>query len=123
MYEDRALGKITPERYEKLASGYEKEQSELKAELETLSIQLENMEQQDKRVQDFIENAKADLEMEKLTPKLLKLFISRIEVYEKPEKHSKSCGNDVMIHYSFLSTHNPMPVLTPTKNRTFTQAV
>lgn len=80
------------------------------------------MEHQDKAVQDFIENAKADLEMEELTPKLLKLFISRIEVYEKPEKHSRTCGNDVMIHYSFHSMHKPMPVLTPTKNRTFTQA-
>ena len=76
----------------------------------------------DKAVQDFIENAKADLEMEELTPKLLKLFISRIEVYEKPEKHSKTCGNDVVIHYSFHSMHQPMPVLTPSKNRTFTQA-
>ncbi|WP_298531043.1 recombinase family protein [uncultured Ruminococcus sp.] len=123
LYEDRALGKITSERYEKLASGYEKEQSEIKAELEILSIQLENMEYQDKAVQDFIENAKADLEMEELTPKLLKLFISRVEVYEKPEKHSKTCGNDVVIHYSFHSMHKPMPVLTPSKNRTFTQAV
>ncbi|WP_295077231.1 recombinase zinc beta ribbon domain-containing protein [Ruminococcus sp.] len=122
LYEDRALDKITLERYDKLASGYEKEQSEIKAELETLSIQLENMEHQDKAVQDFIENAKADLEMEELTPKLLRLFISRIEVYEKPEKHSKTCGNDVVIHYSFHSMHKPMPVLTPSKNRTFTQA-
>ena len=89
LYEDRALGKITPERYEKLASGYEKEQSEIKAELETLSIQLENMEYRDKAVQDFIKNAKAGLEMEELTPKLLKLFISSIEVYEKPESIPK----------------------------------
>lgn len=122
LYEDRALGKITPERYEKLASGYEKEQCDLEAELEVLSTQLDSMEQQDKSVQEFIENAKTDLEMDELTPKLLKLFISRIEVYEKPEKHSKTCGNDVVIHYSFHSMHKPMSVLTPTENRTFTQA-
>ena len=83
LYEDRALGKITPERYEKLASGYEKEQCELEAELVDHSEHLDSMEQKDKSVQDFIENEKDDLEMEELTPKLLTLFISRIEVYER----------------------------------------
>ena len=79
------------------------------------------MEQHNKKVQEFIKNAKAYLEMEELTHKLLKLFITRIEVYEKPDKYLKTYRNDVEIHYSFLSTHKLMSVLTPTKNKTFTQ--
>ena len=33
LYEDRATGRITPERYESMASGYEQEQLEKKQEL------------------------------------------------------------------------------------------
>ena len=63
LYEDRVTGRITPERYDSLAAGYEKEQAELKAELSTLSNQLDNMSLQEKYVQDFIEKAKANIEM------------------------------------------------------------
>ncbi|WP_278244597.1 recombinase zinc beta ribbon domain-containing protein [Ruminococcus flavefaciens] len=103
LYEDRALGKITPERYDKLASGYEKEQSELVSDLEVLSLQLDSMEQHEKAVQEFIDNAKNNLDMEEVTPKLLRLFVTRIEVYERPEKYAK---NAVMRYrYTIHSFH------------------
>ncbi len=87
LYEDRVSGRITPERYDSLAAGYEKEQSELKAELSTLSNQLDNMSLQEKYVLDFIEKAKANIELKEVTPELLRAFISRIEVYEKPSEN------------------------------------
>ena len=39
--------------------------------------------------------------MPKLTPELLRVFIRRIEVYEKTEKYSRTCGNTIVIHYTF----------------------
>ena len=39
--------------------------------------------------------------MPKLTPELLRVFIRRIEVYEKFEKHSRTAGNPIRIHYAF----------------------
>ena len=82
----RASGRITPERYDKLAVGYETEQRELVSELAKLSTELDSMHQRDKCIREFIENAKANLEIKEITPKILKTFISRIDVYEKPEK-------------------------------------
>ena len=41
------------------------------------------------------------IEMPKLTPELLRVFIRRIEVYEKTEKYSRTCGNTIVIHYTF----------------------
>ena len=123
LYEDRALGRITPERYDKYAEGYEKEQRELIAELAVLSDQLDCMEQHEKAVQEFIDNAKNNLDMEEVTPKLLRLFVTRIEVYERPEKYAKNCGNAIQIHYPFLSLHQPRPALTPSTNKTYVQAV
>ncbi len=123
LYEDRVSGRLSPERYDSLAASYEKEQSELKVELAELSNQLDNMSLQEKYVLDFIEKAKANIEMKKVTPELLKAFISRIEVYEKPEKYSRTCGNMVLIHYTFHSINRPVPMLVPTENKTFAQAV
>ena len=71
---------------------------------------------------DFIEKAKANIELKEVTPELLRAFISRIEVYEKPEKYSRTCGNMILIHYTFLSINKPTPMFTPTENKTFAQA-
>gem|GEM_PF-3233418 len=68
LYEDRVVGRITSERYDSLAAGYESEQSELR---------------------------------NKLTAELFRVFIRRIEVFEKPEKYSRTCGNTIVIHYTF----------------------
>ena len=121
LYEDRVSGRITPERYDSLAAGYEKEQSELKAELSTLSNQLDNMSLQEKYVLDFIEKAKANIELKEVTPELLRAFISRIEVYEKPEQYSRTCGNTILIRYTFQTTHEPAPILKPSENKSFAQ--
>ncbi len=37
----------------------------------------------------------------RITPELLRVFIRRIEVYEKAEKYSRTCGNRIVIHYMF----------------------
>lgn len=39
--------------------------------------------------------------MPELTPELLRVFIRRIDVYEKAEKYSRTCGNRIVIHYTF----------------------
>ena len=123
LYEDRASGRITPECYDKYAEGYEKEQKELEAVLADLYEQLNCMEQHDKAVQNFIDNAKKELDMEEVTPKLLRLFVTRIEVYERPEKHSRTCGNAIQIYYTFHSLHQPRLALAPTTNKTYAHAV
>ena len=101
LYEDRVCGRITPERYDIMAGSYEQEQAELKQELESISAQINEMDLREKYVRDFMENARTYIEMPKLTPELLRVFIHRIDVYEKEEKYSRTCGNTIMIHYTF----------------------
>ena len=43
---------------------------------------------QEQYIRKFIEQAKTYIEMPKLTAELLRVFIRRIEVFEKPEKYS-----------------------------------
>ena len=60
------------------------------------------MKVQEKCVRDFINIAKQYTEIRKLTPEILKTFISRIEVYEKAVKHSRTCGNHIVIYFTFM---------------------
>lgn len=108
LYEDRVTGRITPERYDSLANGYEQEQLQLKSKLAELESQIDSVNLREDCIRKFMEKAKEYMEMPKLTPELLKTFIRRIEVYEKPEKYSRTCGNTIVIHYTFeVETHQP----------------
>ena len=103
LFEEMATGRMTQERYDKLASGYEKEQRELETELAELSMELNDMDKRDTEVRRFIEKAKTNIEMREVTPEILKAFVTRIDVYEKPEKYSRTCGNMIEIHYTVPS--------------------
>lgn len=112
LYEDRVCGRITPERYDVMAGGYEQEQAELRQELTTITEHIGEIDMREKCIQEFMNKAKEYIEMPKLTPELLRVFIRRIEVYEKPEKYSRTCGNPIIIHYAFqLPEQNGMPAI------------
>ena len=101
LYEDRVVGRITVERYGKMACGYEQEQAELKLELESLNKGIAELDAHEQSVREFMAKVKQYVEMPKLTPELLRAFIRKIEVYEKEVKYSHSCGNPVIIYYKF----------------------
>ena len=48
-----------------------------------------------------MENARVYIEMPRLTPEMLRVFIRCIEVYEKEEKYSRTCGNLIKVHFTF----------------------
>lgn len=101
LYEDRVIGRITPERYDSLAAGYESEQNELHEKLAELERKAAELDLQEHYIRKFIEQAREYIEMPTLTAELLRVFIRRIEVFEKPEKYSRTCGNTIVIHYTF----------------------
>lgn len=101
LYEDRVCGRISPERYDTMASGYEQEQAELKQEMESITTRLSEMDLREQYVREFMENAKTYIEMPRLTPELLRVFVRCIEVYEKEEKYSRTCGNTILVHFTF----------------------
>ena len=101
LYEDRVTGRISPERYDTMSAGYDQEQASLREELAELTAQIEEMDLREKYVREFIEKAKAYVEMPVLTPELLRVFIKRIDVMEKEVKYSRTCGNTIIIYYTF----------------------
>ena len=98
LFEERAAGRMTPERYDKLAAGYEKEQRELEAELAELSKKVDNMNLQETCIKEFMDKAKSNIGLNEVTPKLLNLFVTRIEV---SERESRNSGCAIKIRYPF----------------------
>ena len=106
MYEDRVVGRITPERYDFLASGYEEEQAQILTKLNELNEKINEIDLQEKYVKDFIAKAKEYIDIEKLSSEILRAFIKRIDVYEKEVRYSRTCGNTIVIQYTFQLDKN-----------------
>ena len=102
LYEDRVVGRITPERYDQLAAGYEQEQTDIRDKLTKLEAQIDTEKLREDCVNEFIAKAREYVEMPKVTPELLRVFIRRIDVWEKEVKYSRTCGNRIDIKFTFL---------------------
>lgn len=89
---------MNPKHYDKLAAGYEKEQREFETELAELSKKVDNMNLQENCTKQFMDKAKSNIGMNEVTPKLLNLFITRIEV---SERESRNSGYTIRIRYTF----------------------
>ena len=51
---------------------------------------------------EFIAKAQEYVEMQTVTPELLRVFIRRIDVWEKEVRYSRTCGNRIDICFTFL---------------------
>lgn len=94
-------GRITPDRYDQMAGGYEQEQAERKNQLNSLTEKLAEMDMRETYIREFMDKAKEHVEMKTLTPELLKIFVRRIEVFEKEVKYSRTEGNHIDIYFTF----------------------
>ncbi len=87
-------------------------QMELKQSLQCIAERMAQMDVREACIRKFMEQAKGYLKMPKLTPELLRVFICKIEVFEKLEKYSRTAGNLIVIHYTFqLPEENGLPAL------------
>ncbi len=96
--------------YDGVRHDYEQEQMEFRQELESLAIKIQEIDMQEKCIKEFIEQAKAYVNPTELTPEMLRVFIRRIEVYEKAEKYSRTCGNPIAIYFTFQPKINTTPI-------------
>ena len=100
LYEDNVSGRITDERYDKMAQSYEAEQSTLTKKLAELEEAEASYGSERNSIDDFIANANRFIDIQELTPEIVHAFISKIYVYEKKEKWSRTEGNDIDIVFT-----------------------
>ncbi len=99
LYEDNVLGRVTNEQFRILSGDYNAEQKELSAAIPEKESRLEKLKDSAANVEAFIEKAKRYTEIRELTPEILRLFISRIEVGEREEKYSRTAEQSIRIVY------------------------
>ena len=99
LYEDNVLGRVTNEQFRLLSANYNAEQRELDEAIPQKEERQEKLKASAANVEAFIEKAKRYRTIDELTPQIVRLFISRIEVGERAVKHSRHAAQKIRIVY------------------------
>lgn len=102
IYEDVALERISEERYQAMAPGYEREQALLKAKRDELSREIESSEEVYENIERFLPVIWKYTDIEKLDARILNELIDRIVVHEKELGPDGLKHQRVDIHYKFI---------------------
>ena len=107
IYEDNILGKLSDSRYATLDAQYEKEQSELTAEISALEKAVKSYEKHEKDADRFIALIDKYENFDKLTIAMLNEFIEKILVHERDRKGSIQTTQEVEIYFNFVGRFVP----------------
>lgn len=107
IYEDNILGKLSDSRYATLDAQYEKEQSELTAEISALEKAIRSYEKHEKDADRFIALIDKYENFDKLTIAMLNEFIEKILVHERDRKGSIQTTQEIEIYFNFVGRFVP----------------
>ena len=89
LYEEKILGNLTDERYQKLAHKYEDEQSALKQEMKHLKKVVAEEKSHEMNCDGFLEMVRQYTDVTALSPEILAEFIDKIVVHHKEQLHGE----------------------------------
>ena len=101
VYEDNVNGKVTDEWFMQLSHRYEDEKAALKKQIFELNEKLNRLTEAGASRDTFIKAIRSFLQVQKLTPTLLRELIDRIDVHAVKGK-GKSRTQEIVIHYRFI---------------------
>lgn len=100
IYEDNILGKLSDERYSRMANEYEAEQKRLISEVEENEKSLIELQKQTVDMKMLYQGLMEFTEMKQLTPTVENKLIERIEIHNNEKKHSH---NNVKVDIYFTA--------------------
>lgn len=103
IYEDNATGKISDERFKKLAVKYEDEQRAISERIDELKQKYDEAASRVANTDTFLKAVRKYTRIEKLTPRILAELIDHIDVY-KPEIVDGGRTQRIVIHYNCIDT-------------------
>ena len=96
LYEDNFAGKLSDERYSRMAAKYEKEQAELLQSVSTKEKELVELERESVDIRLLLAGLREYSSMETLTPEVVNKIIKRIEVHNSETVNGhKRVGIDI----------------------------
>ncbi len=106
IYEDNILGKLSDSRYATLDAQYEKEQSELTAEISALEKAVKSYEKHEKDADRFIALIDKYENFDKLTITMLNEFVEKILVHERDRKGSRRPHRRLRSYFNFVGRYS-----------------
>ena len=101
IYEDNVAGKLSDERFSMMSQSYEDEQTQLKAEIQTLRQDIEVQERQIENLEQFIQRVHKYADLQELTPYALRELVKAIYI-EAPDKSSGKRRQNIRISYDLV---------------------
>lgn len=108
LYEDAALERISEERYQSMASAYERDQEALKGQREGLLMEIAQGEEVYKNVERFLTLIQKYTDITEMNAHILNELIEKIVVYEKQVDKDGTKSQEVNIYYKFIGYINMM---------------
>jgi len=103
IYEDNATGKISDDRFKKLANKYEDEQQSIAERIDELKKKYDEAASRVANTDTFLKAVRKYTRIKKLTPRILTELIDHIDVHE-PEMINGSRIQRIVIHYNCIDT-------------------
>ena len=101
LYEEKILGNLSDERYQKLAYKYEDEQAELKQQIKHLKRVIAEEKAHEMNCDVFLEIVRKYTDVTELTPEILSEFIDKIVVHHREQIHGDTVQK-VEIYYKMI---------------------
>ncbi len=111
LYEDRALEKITEERYQSMMPGYEQERAALLETQKALTEAISASEQVYEDVEAFLPLVRQYTDIQELNAHILNELIEKIVVHEKERDEDGNVTQQVDIHYKFIGYIDPRAMM------------
>jgi len=111
IYEDQAFGRLSDERFQKLAEKYEEEQTELKQRIKHLKAIVADEKGHEMDADGFLRLVRQYSDVRELTPEILSKFVDRIVVHHRDVINGETVQK-VEIYYRFIGCIE-LPNMTP----------
>ena len=102
LYEDNISGKISDERYAKMAASYEAEQRELEARIDELNTYIDAEMEMTENIASFLRQVQKYTEITELNATIVHEFIEKIVVYKATKDDAGHRIQHIRIYYNFL---------------------
>lgn len=104
LYEDNVLGKVTNEQFRMLSDGYNAEQKTTVKRLEQLKTEIEQLKSTAINVERFVTLARKYTDIRELTPEILRTFISKIVIHERPSRKKSEGEQRIDIYFTHIGS-------------------
>lgn len=101
LYEDYALGRITEERFDKLSASYEQEEAMLRENLTANQAQLNEVQADANRTEQFLALAKKYRDCTEVTDEMIRAFVDGIVVHRTIRQTAGQCTRQTEVHLNF----------------------